>query len=108
MKRRDTTNSPHRILLVDDDSQVAKYLTTVLEENGYSVTAATSGKEALASLRECRPDLLILDLNMPELDGSETFRRLRAIRPEVPVVFATGYVNDLFPELLTYPLGTEC
>jgi CheY-like chemotaxis protein len=93
MKRRDTTNSPHRILLVDDDSQVAKYLTTVLEENGYSVTAATSGKEALASLRECRPDLLILDLNMPGLDGFDFLKIKRAEFPYLRILVISGYLK---------------
>ena len=57
---------PSHILLVDDDRQVVKYLRKALEEGGYTVTATTSGKQALALLEKRMPDLLILDLQMPE------------------------------------------
>ena len=84
---------PHRILLVDDDSQVAKYLTLVLEKNGYSVTTTTSGDEALAFLRERRPDLLILDLNMPGLDGFDFLKIKRAEFPYLRILVISGYLK---------------
>jgi len=65
----------------------------VLEENGYSVTAATSGAQALASLRECRPDLLILDLNMPGVDGFEFLKIKRAEFPYLRILVISGYLK---------------
>ena len=83
---------PH-ILVVDDDPQVARFLKVVLEENGYSVSATTSGKEALALLRERWPDLLILDLNMPGLDGFDLLKIKRAERPYLRILVISGYLT---------------
>src|SRR5580658_8500069 len=58
------TDAPH-ILIVDDDEQVVRYMQTTLVENGYNVTATTSGWQALDMIDRRKPDLLILDLNMP-------------------------------------------
>ncbi len=82
-----------RILVVDDDPQVARFLKVVLEENGYSVSATTSGKEALALLRERWPDLLILDLNMPEVDGFDLLKLKRAELPYLRILVISGYLT---------------
>jgi len=92
-----------RILLVDDEQLVRRTVAALFETLGHQVQTAAGGLEAIRQLEAgLELDLVILDLNMPGLDGSETFRRLRAIRPELPVVFATGYVNDLIPPILSH------
>lgn len=85
-------NKPH-ILLVDDDCQVINYLRTELEANGYAVTATTSGANALAIIRNRQPDLLILDLNMPEPNGFDLLRTERAHFPYLRILVISGYLR---------------
>jgi DNA-binding response OmpR family regulator len=66
------------LLVVDDDPHVCELLRRLLSRAGHAVTCAGSGAEGLAALRERTPDLLILDWMMPEIDGAEVLRRLRA------------------------------
>lgn len=89
-------SDPQHILLVDDDRQVVRYLQKALEKGGYSVTSTTSGKRAAAILAERLPDLLILDLNMPEPDGFALLRSERAKFPYLRILAISGY----FPEAL--------
>jgi CheY-like chemotaxis protein len=74
-------NTNPQILLVDDDRLVVQYLKNALERTGYAVTATTSGKQALAHLKERMPDLLILDSNMPEPDGFDLLKTERSKFP---------------------------
>jgi two-component system cell cycle response regulator len=85
------TKSSH-ILIVDDMPANLELLMTVLQRAGYVVHVATSGREALAVTLEIRPDLILMDVMMPEMDGFETCRRLKAIPDvaEIPVVFLTA------------------
>ena len=90
------------ILLVDDEELIRRTVGPILQALGHQVETAAGGLEALQRLENgLEPDLVMLDLNMPELDGSETFNRLRRIRPELPVVFATGYVDERIPSILS-------
>ena len=82
---------PPRILLVDDDRQIVRYLKKALTEGGYAVTATTSSKQALALTQEGPPDLLILDLNMPEPDGFELLKIERAKFPYMRILAISGY-----------------
>jgi len=84
---------PLQILLVDDDAQVVKFLKKALEENGYQVTATTSGQDALAQLRAHQPDLLILDLNMPEPDGFDLLKIERSEFPYLRILAISGYLK---------------
>lgn len=83
---------PH-ILLVDDDLQVVQYMKAVLEMNGYGVTATTSSREAIAGIQKVRPDLLILDLKMPEPDGFDLLKAERAIYPNLKILVISGYLR---------------
>lgn len=78
------------VLVVDDDTLVRASLSAVLECEGYRVTGAADGYEALRRARQERPDLILLDLNMPFLDGWATFNKLdeQALRPPVIVITA--------------------
>jgi len=86
-------SSAKHILLVDDEPQIVRYLKKALEEAGYSVTAATSGKHALASLRTPVPDLLILDLNMPPPDGFDLLKAVRTDLPYLRTLVISGYLD---------------
>jgi len=82
-----------RVLVVDDDATVAEVVAGYLARAGYEVEQAADGPEALRRVRERQPDLVVLDLMLPGLDGVEVCRRIRggeAARPDVPVVMLTA------------------
>jgi nitrogen-specific signal transduction histidine kinase len=79
------------VLVIDDDELIQTSLRMLLEALGHTVTSTLNGEEALARLKAgCRADLVILDMNMPGLGGAGTLPQLRTLRPEVPVLLATG------------------
>ncbi|HWQ14379.1 MAG TPA: response regulator transcription factor [Roseiflexaceae bacterium] len=78
------------ILVVDDDPAVTSLLRRGLSYEGFSVDAASSGAEGLARARQRPPDLAILDIMMPGMDGIEVLRRLRAAEPHLPVILLTA------------------
>lgn len=82
-----------RILVAEDDPAVRDSLRRSLAFNGYEVSTASDGQEALDLVRDSRPDLLLLDVNMPILDGLETCRRLRAAGDDLPVLMLTARVE---------------
>ena len=82
---------PSRIFLVDDDHQIVRFSKKLSEASGYVVTATTSSKQALALIGNGPPDLLILDLNMPEPDGFELLKALRAQFPYLRILAISGY-----------------
>lgn len=79
------------VLIVDDEESIRHSLAAVLTDEGYRVTAASSGKESLEKLRMERPDLIFLDIWMPELDGLETLKLIKAEWPEQTVVMMSGH-----------------
>jgi two-component system, OmpR family, response regulator MprA len=79
-----------RILVIDDDPAVTSVLKRGLSYAGFAPVAASSGAEGLAAARERPPDLVILDVMMPGLDGFEVLRRLRTAEPQLPVLFLTA------------------
>ena len=79
-----------RILAIDDDPSVRSFLKRGLSYEGYAVDVAESGEVGLGLARDRAPDLVILDLMMPGLDGLEVLRRLRAVGDGVPVILLTG------------------
>ena len=93
-------NDNGRILLLDDDRQVVGYLKNALEENGYAVTAATSGKQALAYIEERIPDLLILDLDlkMPAPDVFDVLRSAHSRFPYLRILVISGYLHGALLE----------
>lgn len=88
-----------KILLVDDDSAIRKILLRLLSEEGYSVLPAANGVEALESASLAKFDLVLLDLNMPQKDGWETFEQLTSADPLLPIIVITARPNQLFPAL---------
>src|SRR3954466_7553612 len=73
------------VLLVDDDAGIRKAVGAGLELEGFSVVVASGGRPALEAAERLRPDVVLLDLTMPDLDGLEVLRRLRAGGDQVPV-----------------------
>jgi adenylate cyclase len=82
----------HRILVVDDTPANIQALAGMLKGQGYDVSVATHGRQALEVLGRVRPDLVLLDVVMPEMDGFETCRRMKAAEAwhQIPVIFLTG------------------
>ena len=76
------------ILVVDDEPQIRRVMRTTLTAEGYSVIEACDGVEALGKLRSDRPDLILLDMNMPVLDGLQACREIRSVS-DVPIVMLT-------------------
>jgi len=89
------SNTPkHRILVVDDDPSIREIMTRVLEVIGYDVSTAEDGLDALLQLRRVTPDVIISDLNMPQMSGFEFLSVVRRRFPEIPVVAVSGaYVS---------------
>jgi two-component system KDP operon response regulator KdpE len=83
----------HLILVVDDEPAIVRLVRAKLQADGYAVIAAGRGEEALAALEEQRPDLIVLDLMMPGIDGFETLRRVRT-QSQVPVIMLTARASD--------------
>jgi len=80
-----------RVLVIDDDPGVLEYLEVLMSRQGYAVTPATGGEQALAGLDKSRPDLVTLDVVLDGMDGLETLRRLKKRIPDVPVIMLSGH-----------------
>lgn len=78
-----------KILFADDDLKYSMLLKSFLQQHGYDVTYAGNGKKAWEQFPEVKPDLVLLDINMPEMDGYEVAERIRAIDPKVLIFFLT-------------------
>lgn len=83
-------NPEARLLVVDDEPNIRELLSTSLRYAGFEVTAAANGREALDAAEEFQPDLAVLDVMLPDMDGFTVTRRLRAAGRHFPVVFLTA------------------
>jgi two-component system KDP operon response regulator KdpE len=82
-----------KILIVDDEPAQVRLFSQLLTANGYSVLKASSGREAIRSVHENKPDLILLDIIMPEMDGWQTCSLIRDIS-EIPIIMLTGKRNS--------------
>ena len=82
--------TPVRVLVVDDEPSLAELLSSVLRYEGWNVRTAGDGAEAVRTGREFRPDAVVLDIMLPDFDGIEVMRRLRAELPDICVLFLTA------------------
>jgi len=80
-----------KILLVDDEDSIHLLYREELEEEGYEVHSALSGEEALDKLKIITPDLVILDINMPGINGIDTLRQIKEKNPTLPVILSSAY-----------------
>ncbi len=81
------------ILLVEDEKNQRLLYEQELRYDGYEVVAATDGKEAIEKFQEKLPDIVIMDINMPKMDGIEAMGRILSANKEVPVIINTAYSN---------------
>ncbi|WP_269175648.1 response regulator transcription factor [Modestobacter sp. VKM Ac-2986] len=88
LRRADGT--PVRVLVVDDEPMLSDLLSMALRYEGWEVRTAGDGAAAVTTAREFRPDAVVLDVMLPDMDGLEVLRRMRADAPLVPVVFLTA------------------
>jgi two-component system OmpR family response regulator len=82
--------STGKVLVVDDELEVRQILQEFLAHRGYEVYAAESGPEALNALDTFKPDVVLLDVLMPGMDGVETLKRMVALQPTLPVIMVTA------------------
>lgn len=92
---------PKRILVVDDEPDMVTFLTTLLEDNGYATLTAVDGEEALQVCKTEKPDLVSLDLLMPNKTGIKMYRELRKDdeMKDIPVIMVTGFGKDDVPSM---------
>jgi len=84
------TGKLHRVLVVDDEANIAELVATALRYEGFEVQTAADGASALAAVRDLAPDLVVLDVMLPDADGFELQKRIRADGQHVPVLFLTA------------------
>jgi CheY-like chemotaxis protein len=101
-------DTQRNIMVVDDNPDIITIVKTILEGKGYQVLSASSGQELLNLLTERKPDLIILDIMMPEMDGLEVLGRLKAVTEtaSIPVILLTAKVQ--YEDVLGgYKLGAD-
>ncbi|MBI2868811.1 MAG: response regulator [Chloroflexi bacterium] len=82
------------ILVVDDNQDFCQNIKDIMELNGHSVQTAFTGPEALKSLKAQCPDIVLMDVRMPGMDGVNTFKKMKRIAPALPVVMMTAFALD--------------
>ncbi len=90
------------VLVVDDDPDAREFLTTVLQDNGYNTATAKDGVEAIAAVEQATPDLVLLDIAMPEKSGVAVYRRIKEDETlkGIPVIITTG-ISDEFEKFIS-------
>jgi len=83
------------ILLIDDEPHIADVVVYVLEENGFKTATALSGEAGLRAFRAKRPDLVVLDLNLPGISGLDLFQQIKKIDPAIPVIMLTAKAEEV-------------
>jgi DNA-binding response OmpR family regulator len=104
---RDTPAIQNQVLLIEDDAWIRSFLRDVLTDAGYLVSEAADGETGLRMLREQRPDVVLLDLAMPDVTGVEVLRRLRSDRlsRDIPVLVISAYTRVLPPDQVDLASG---
>ncbi|MBD2517829.1 response regulator [Nostoc sp. FACHB-973] len=90
---KDQNSAKPRVLIADDEESSRVCLTIVLEDEGWEITQARDGKEALEKVLKSQPNLLILDYQMPELTGAEVYQHLQLHRIKLAVVLISSYTE---------------
>ncbi|MBI5675350.1 MAG: response regulator [Nitrospirae bacterium] len=80
-----------KLLIVDDDKNIQRFYKEELEEEGYEVIIADTGKDALELFEKENPDVVTLDILMPDIDGISLLRKMKEISPKTPIIMSTAY-----------------
>jgi DNA-binding response OmpR family regulator len=80
-----------KILIVDDDQNILRLYKEELEEDGYTIVTASNGQEALEQFDRESPDLVTLDILLPDIDGIKLLRQMKEKRPRMPIIMSTAY-----------------
>ena len=80
-----------KILIVDDDQNILRLYKEELEEDGYDIVTASNGREAMEQFEKEAPDLVTLDILLPDIDGIKLLRQMKEKRPRLPVIMSTAY-----------------
>lgn len=80
-----------KLLIVDDDTNIQRLYKEELEEEGYDVVIASTGKDALSLFEQENPDIVTLDILMPDIDGISLLRKMKEQRPSIPIIMSTAY-----------------
>ena len=83
-----------KILIVDDEAGIVEEVKTYFEEEGYEVCAADTGKEGLEALEKFRPDIILLDMKLPDISGIQVLKICKEKYPAIKVIVITGYVDQ--------------
>lgn len=79
-----------RIILGDDDREMCEEVSEALEDNGYNVCSVHRGEDVIEKVKKEKLSIVLLDLKMPGIGGYETFKRIKKINPNIPIIFVTG------------------
>jgi DNA-binding response OmpR family regulator len=96
-----TTDLPNKVLLVDDEKEFIDTLAERLDTRGISSKVVYSGEEALPVIKKDPPEVILLDLKMPGLDGMDVLRRVKNEHPETEVIIYTGHGGEMERDLAT-------
>ena len=90
------TDVKKTILIIDDEPDTRTYFTSILEDNGYNTITAINGEEGLSTIKEAHPDLITLDISMPEKSGIKLYREIKEneASKNIPVIIITGISDD--------------
>jgi len=86
---------PAAILIIEDELTLAKNIATYLKRSGYDASVASTGEDGLTELDALRPEAVLLDYNLPGMNGLEVLRRIKEIDPSIPVILMTGHGSEL-------------
>ena len=89
----DSSSPKIKILIVDDEEEIREFLTTFLKEQGYETLAAKEGIEALEKIQKENPNLILLDLNIPNLSGFEILDKIKRKEIKIPVLIFSGIAS---------------
>jgi two-component system, NtrC family, nitrogen regulation response regulator NtrX len=96
----------NRILVVDDEEALRTVLSTELSSEGYEVSTASDGHDAIELVKDNNYDLVLLDIKMPNVDGFEVLKFVKGVKPEIKVIMLTGFA-DLKNAIESKRLGAE-
>jgi DNA-binding NtrC family response regulator len=95
-----------KVLIIDDEPGIRDLLDTLLSRKGYAVVLADGGRKGMELFRREHPDVVVLDLNMPEMSGVAVLRQIRTLQPAQPVIVLTG-AGTPEKELQVHALGVQ-